>query len=464
MNNNHSSMKTKMLFLLLLTGFSIQVHSQNTGRVNDSNTALHLLQPDYPVPYGPAKAEDIIAVLDRIYAFLDLSTPAKMVDRQTNDEITDLSKLSAGSVFEPGVFRIISYEWGVAYGAMLLAGEATGDSRFKEYSIKRMNLICDVAQYFKSAPATDQHQDNPVRSVLYPRSLDDAGSMCAAMIKTLNFGGNPALRSYIDNYITYISDNQFRLSDGTLARNRPLPNTLWLDDLYMSVPALAQMGKLTGDNKYFDDAVKQVLQFSQRMFNKNMGLYMHGWVQDMSVHPEFYWARCNGWALLAMTELLDVLPQNYPGRTEVMILLQAHIRGIAVLQSGNGFWHQLLDRNDSYFETSSTAIYTYCIAHSINKGWIDAQAYGPMAVLGWNAIQTKVNNKGEVEGTCVGTGMSFDPAFYYNRPVNVAAAHGYGPVLMAGAEMLKLLKNYHVVINDAGVMFYALGSDWSKYR
>jgi hypothetical protein len=46
----------------------------------------------------------------------------------------------------------------------------------------------------------------------------------------------------------------------------------------------------------------------------------------------------------------------------------------------------------------------------------------------------------------------------------VAAAHGYGPVLMAGAEMLKLLKNYHVVINDAGVMFYALGSDWSKYR
>ena len=78
-------------------------------------------------------------------------------------------------------------------------------------------------------------------------------------------------------------------------------------------------------------------------------------------------------------------------------------------------------------ETSATAIFTYCIAHSINKGWIDAQAHGPMAVLGWNAVQTKVNTKGEVEGTCVGTGMSFDPAFYYNRPVNVAAAHGYGP-------------------------------------
>jgi len=87
-----------------------------------------------------------------------------------------------------------------------------------------------------------------------------------------------------------------------------------------------------------------------------------------------------------------------------------------------------------------------------------------MAVLGWNAVQTKVNSKGEVEGTCVGTGMAFDPSFYYNRPVNVAAAHGYGPVIMAGAEMIKLLKNYQVVINDAAVMFYPLGTDWRNYR
>ena len=68
------------------------------------------------------------------------------------------------------------------------------------------------------------------------------------------------------------------------------------------------------------------------------------------------------------------------------------------------------------------------------------------------------------QGTCVGTGLSFDPAFYYNRPVNVAAAHGYGPVIMAGAEMIKLLKNYQVVINDAAVMFYPLGTDWKNYR
>jgi unsaturated rhamnogalacturonyl hydrolase len=458
-------MKTKIIFLLFVVGLSIPVLSQITpAKVTDSNTALHLLQPDYPVPYGPVKAEDITAVLNRIYTYLDTSTPAKVIDRQTKTEISDMTKLTSGASFESGVFRLISYEWGVAYGAMLLAGEVTGDSKFTDYTIKRMNLIAAVAQYFKTAAVSGQQGNNPVRPILDPRALDDAGSMCAAMIKTFNTGQSPALRLFIDNYINYISTKQFRLSDGTLARNRPLANALWLDDLYMSVPALAQMGKLTGDTRYFDDAVKQVMQFSQRMFNKDQGLFFHGWIQDMKVHPEFYWARCNGWALLTMTELLDVLPENYQQRTAILDLLRTHIRGLAYYQSGKGFWHQLLDRNDSYLETSATAIYTYCIAHAINKGWIDAQAHGPMAVMGWNAVQTKVNTLGQVEGTCVGTGMSFDPVFYYNRPTNTAAAHGYGPVIMAGAEMLKLIKNYQIVINDAAIMFYPLGTDWRNYR
>ena len=458
-------MKLKISLLLTLTVLALPGLSQNTNppRVTDSNTALHAIQPDYPVPYGPVKAEDVTAVMNRIFTYLDASTPAKVIDRQTNTEISDLSKLTPGTNFAPGVFRLISYEWGVAYGAMLLAGETTGDAKFTEYTTKRMNLIATVAQFYKSQQGGQQGM-NPVRSVLDPRALDDAGSMCAAMIKTYTIDKNQNLRPFIDNYINYISNKQFRLADGTLARNRPLPNALWLDDLYMSVPALARMGKLTGEKKYFDDACKQVLQFSQRMYNKDKNLFMHGWIQEMNPHPEFYWARCNGWALLTMSELLDVLPSDHPSRNQILELLQSHIAGLASYQSGSGFWHQLIDRNDSYLETSATAIYTYCIAHAINNGWIDAQAYGPVALLGWNAVQTRVNSKGEIEGTCVGTGMAFDPAFYYNRPVNVAAAHGYGPVIMAGAEILKLGKNYQIVINDSAVMFYKLGMDWKNNR
>ena len=82
------------------------------------------------------------------------------------------------------------------------------------------------------------------------------------MIKASRAGIAANLRPMIDNFIAFIATKEFRLADGTLARNRPQPNTLWLDDLYMGVPALAQMGKLTGERRYYDDAVKQVLQFS----------------------------------------------------------------------------------------------------------------------------------------------------------------------------------------------------------
>ena len=178
---------------------------------------------------------------------------------------------------------------------------------------------------------------------------------------------------------------------------------------------------------------------------------MHGWVQDMNPHPQFHWARANGWALLTKVELLDALPANHPGRAEILGMLKEHVYGLAQLQSGMGFWHQLLDRNNSYLETSATAIYAYCIARAINKGWLDPKAYGPMALLAWNAVSTKVNEKGQVEGTCVGTGMGFDPAFYYYRPVNVYAAHGYGPTLLAGAEMYRMLQNHPFEINDSSV-------------
>jgi len=189
------------------------------------------------------------------------------------------------------------------------------------------------------------------------------------------------------------------------------------------------------------------------MFNKEKGLYMHGWVEGMSVHPEFRWARANGWAVMAMTELLDVLPEDHPGRQAVLDQLRAHIRGLADCQDRTGLWHQLLDRNDSYLETSASAMYVYCIARAINRGWIDPLAYGPMVQLGWNAVTTKVNGEGQVEDTCIGTDMGFEPAYYYYRPRSVYAAHGYGPVLLAGAEMIDLVRSGRISLINTATRF-----------
>ncbi|MEH6704345.1 MAG: glycoside hydrolase family 88 protein [Galbibacter orientalis] len=445
-----------IIFASFLFPFS-QGYAQYTQKSGtDSDTPLHLLKPKYDVPYGVPEKQDVLNSLEKVYNYLNETTPAEIVDATTKEvvAIKDFSKHDE-IAFKQGDFRLISYEWGVTYAGMLLAGTVTGDKKFSDYTMDRIQFLSEI---YPSMVARDKENPdalNPIKSVIHPHALDDAGAICAAMIKAKGQGFSGELDGMINNYIDYISNKQYRLKDGTLARNRPMKNSLWLDDLFMSVPALAQMGKYTKDNKYYDDAVKQVLQFSERMFDTEKNLYMHAWIESMEEHPKFHWGRANGWAIMTMVELLEVLPEDYKGRKEVLKLLQNHIKGLASYQSATGLWHQLIDKSDSFLETSATAIFTYAIARSINKGYVDAKAYGPVVCLAWNAISTKINNKGQVEGTCVGTGMGFDPAYYYYRPVNVYAAHGYGPVLLAGAEMISLLENNYPKMNDSAVMFYS---------
>ena len=436
---------------VLMGGIGLLVSTSTIAqKLTDVNTPLHALKPDYPVSYEIPTVGIVKEKLDKVYQYLNGVTPCQLINKKTGVNV-EVSKIDTNTVFKTGDFRLTSYEWGVTYAGMLAVGKATKDPQYIKYAADRLGLLGASYPAFKKQYENKHSRENPMHSVLDPRALDDAGAMCAAIYKTIQVNNDKNLLPMAENFLQYISTKQQRFADGTLARSRPQPNTLWLDDLFMSVPALAQAGKYTGNKAYFDDAVKQVLQFSVRMFNKEKNLYIHGWVAEMSVHPEFHWARANGWAILTMVELLDVLPEDHPKREAILQQLRLHVKGLAAYQTGTGFWHQLIDKNDSYLETSATAIYCYSIARAINNKWLDAKTYAPMVLLAWNAVATKINKEGQVEGTCVGTGMAFDPAFYYYRPISVYAAHGYGPVLLAGAEVINLINTHKFEFNDSSI-------------
>ena len=440
--------------LLLL---SIGTYAQKKKEtINDSNTPLHLLQPEYKVPYKALSTTEVKTDIDRILRYLEKTTHTRVVSEKTGKVITDYSNLPADAQLERGAFRLASYEWGVTYSAMMAAAEATGDAAYMKYVTDRFKFLAEVAPHFRNLLEKNGTTDPQLKQILTPHALDDAGAVCAAMIKAQLQDKSLNLYPLIDNYLDFILNKEYRLADGTFARIRPQLNTLWLDDMFMGVPPVAWYSRMADkeQSKYLAEAVRQIFQFAERMWVPEKKLFRHGWVEGMGDHPAFFWGRANGWALLTMTEVLDVMPTNHPQREKLMNLFREHVRGLAALQSGEGFWHQLLDRNDSYLETSATAIYVYCISHAINQGWLDAMAYGPVAQLGWHAVSTQINAEGQVEGTCVGTGMAFDPAFYYYRPVNVYAAHGYGPVIWAGAEMINLLNKQHPKMNDSAIQYY----------
>ena len=101
----------KIVQLVSFTLLSVAIQAQKT---NDEITPLHAMKVDYPVPYEAPSKENVKSVLDKMFHYLDATTPAQMVNKQTGEVINDIDKLDTNSVVKAGDFRLTSYEWGVS--------------------------------------------------------------------------------------------------------------------------------------------------------------------------------------------------------------------------------------------------------------------------------------------------------------------------------------------------------------
>ncbi|WP_301752380.1 glycoside hydrolase family 105 protein [uncultured Muribaculum sp.] len=443
--------------IFLLSGLVLASCSSNKQpkevEINDSTTPLHLLQPDYTNPYKVLSVDSVKADIDRVFSYIDSVTPARVVNEE-DEVIDDLTNLPDDAKLNQGTYRLTSYEWGVMYMALLDAYNTLGDAKYKDYVSDRIGFLAKAAPAFAELASRTGRHDGQMRQVIAPATLDDAGAMSAAFMRAAMADSTLKIGDIIERYYDIVENHTYRLADGTIARNRPHHNSVWLDDMFMALPSMAARSAYTNDPKQLDEAARIAGLFIDRMWIPEKGIFRHGYVEGLEQEPSMAWGRANGWAILTMCQLLDAMPENHPQRAKILSTIKEHIKGLSQLQGRDGFWHQLLDRNDSYEETSATAIFAYCIAHAVNQGWVEAVTYGPVAQLAWEAVASKINDKGEVEGVCVGTGMGFDPAYYYYRPVSVKAAHGYGPVIWAGSEIIKMLNSTYPRLNDSAIHYY----------
>ncbi|MFN7990354.1 MAG: glycoside hydrolase family 88 protein [Thermoanaerobaculia bacterium] len=410
-------------------------------------------EPSFPQPslapgvdYTLPSEADVKAVLDRIREHFERSTRYEVIDTETGAPIADLGKprKSAGIDTRKGEFLDWTYSMGVVLAGMIQATDVTGDPRFAAYAERNFDFIFGHLPYFRAQAKEFGPQKDGYRRLLDMRELDDCGSIGAALVQAYGRKKDPRYREGIDLVAQHIEKRQPRLPDGTLCRPRPQPVSLWIDDAWMSIPFLARMGQLTGERKWFDDAARQVTGMSARLFDEKKGLYDHSWFENATpVDPKFFWGRGAGWMLMSMAELLTLMPEDHPDRAKVLDQYRRAVAGVGAVQGGMGLWHQLLDRDDSYLETSASAMYVFAIARGVNRGWLST-AWAPAAQAGWQAVARRVRADGQIEGICVGTTAAYDPVYYYNRPTDLGAMQGYGPTLMAGAEVLTMLRSFDV--------------------
>ncbi len=395
--------------------------------------ALLLLCASVTFAQTTTNTEDVVRrVADRILQ----NTSFKFVNSKTKQTYDSTNGLApTADIRAESGYNKWGYPNGVLTVGMMQMAAVLGDKKYADYSLHNFDFIFSNLAYFEGLYKA-QIPKSDYSTVFSMLNLDACGAMSAGLSDVYAQAPKKEYRAYLDRAAAYISTKQVRLADGTLCRPYPRIMTLWADDMYMSIPFLARMGKMTGDKKYFDDAIKQVENFNKYLYDPNTGLYFHNWYSDVEVNGVAHWGRCNGWVAMAQAELLSSLPADHPKRPELIKFLLRQIIGFSRYQDQTGLWHQLLDKPDSYLETSVTAMFTYTIARAVNQGWIHPR-YLAIAREGWKGLATKVTADGQLQDVCVGTDMEEDIKFYYTRPTALNDTHGLGALLLAGTELIR---------------------------
>jgi unsaturated rhamnogalacturonyl hydrolase len=154
------------------------------------------------------------------------------------------------------------------------------------------------------------------------------------------------------------------------------------DSIFMDFSTLTRAGKLTGENKYFDMALRH-LAFMRKHVERPDGLFRHSPLNDAA------WGRGNAFSAFGFTFGLGDFPKDHPAYKGLLQSYQAFMSKLAKLQDEDGLWRQVLDHPGSYPEFSSTAMFGFAMLRGIRNGWLEGATYQPVVDKAWRAILTR---------------------------------------------------------------------------
>lgn len=354
----------------------------------------------------------------------------------------DVSDKSVASVYSmQSLFNDWKYWNGVIHLAFHELSDTLQDNQYREYVQQNYAFFFRNQAFMKLM--FDAHTEWPSGHQYFRMDrLDDFGAMAAGLFEVVEKEYNPSYKAYLIKCIENITNRQDRLEDGSFCRRRFGYTSLWGDDLYMSIPFLVRAWKFSADSSLLEDAVKQVINFHAHLFRKEFGLYYHYRIIEENHPGVAHWGRANGWMVMAQCQLLQYLPEAHPMRSQLISLLKEHLLGLARYQTANGMWRQLLDKSDSFLESSCTAMFTYGFAKAINMGWI-SDIYTSVAIKGWEGLVNEcIQANGYFDKVTTGFNFKQDLPFYYNIPIEPGGDHGIGAAIYAGIEIFKLKDTY----------------------
>jgi rhamnogalacturonyl hydrolase YesR len=267
-------------------------------------------------------------------------------------------------------------------------------------------------------------------------------------------------------------ENQPRTNEGVYWHKAIYANQVWLDGIYMGLPFYTMAApQLKGEKKalkYYNDAVDQITKTDFRTYDAKTELWKHAWDET---HTAFWansetgqskhtWARALGWYVMAMTEVLDVLPENYERRGEIIELLNKAITSIVKYQDKKtGVWYDVMDvkSDKNYLESTASSMFAYVMLKGLRKGYIDSK-FKDAAIKAYEGIikefiRVDADKTISLTHCCSVSGLGPAPGpyvtkpnfkrdgsfeYYMSEPIRDNDAKGVGPFVWASLEMERL--------------------------
>lgn len=205
---------------------------------------------------------------------------------------------------------------------------------------------------------------------------------------------------------------------------------IWIDDMFMITAVQAQAYRATGERKYIDRAAKEMVLYLDRIQLEN-GLFYH------APEAKYSWGRGNGWMAVGMAELLRILPKDNPDYKRIMSGYKKMMDVLLKYQAEDGMWRQIVDDEESWKETSGTAMFTYAMITGVKSGWLDKKVYGTAARKAWLTLTNYLNSDYELTEVCAGTNIKDSREHYMNRPRIVGDLHGQAPLLWCAVALVR---------------------------
>jgi unsaturated rhamnogalacturonyl hydrolase len=330
-------------------------------------------------------------------------------------------------------------EWHYAHGSLIFTmqelGETLNDPALVDFVKRYCDFTLATMPLFRAQYEDRHHLRTSNYRIFRKGMLDDAGAPTLPFIEALLQRRDTAYAKIVRDMVAYVSHGQCRRSDGVFCRPEPEPNSVWADDLFMSVPLLLRMTQWTGDSSYADDAARQIVGFDKYLRDTVRSVYRHCYLGTRRQQSAALWGRANGWVVWAITEALHILPREHPLRSQIIANFRRHMDGLAAFQDSSGMWHQLLDDGSTFEETSCTAMFVIGMARGLRNGWLDRRFEKPLA-RAWDALVKRIDAQGVVKEITSGTSVSDDLGYYRARPRYSNDPRGLGAVITACREMI----------------------------